>query len=82
MVYFVLQPISWINTIVSLQYRIVQNCRVKSIVSHNDLNSTVGMILYYFNPQCWTWATATNVVLFRGLCVLSVGHKREPCKNG
>jgi len=40
MVDFVLQPISWINTIV----KIVQNCPVKSIISHNDLNSTEGMI--------------------------------------
>jgi len=32
MVYFVLQPISWINTIISLQYKIVQNYLVKSIV--------------------------------------------------
>ena len=42
MVYFVLQSVRWISTIVSLQYKIVQNCPEKSIVSHNDLNSTVG----------------------------------------
>ena len=37
MVYFALQPVSWINTLVSLQYKIVQNCPAKSTVSHNDV---------------------------------------------
>ena len=34
-VYFMLQPIGWINTIVSLQHKIVQNCPAKSMNSQS-----------------------------------------------
>jgi len=48
MVYFVLQPTRWINTVFSVQYKIVQNCPVKSVISHN---ASLSVCLCYFTGQ-------------------------------